>query len=298
MSISHKNKSINVGDEVTIFGTNQHGKVVKIAGLFVNIEGVGVKHISTVEPHGFSRFCETKTIRTLREFIEFVKSIPDDYLKGPLLELDCPDEVIETFAQFDESHIISGEDFNENFIEPDGFTEEDRGISGLRNWVKALESEQKDLDNLLVVTDEDGFKNHIVMSVSLNPVRAKISIILEYVAEPAHFEDGLGDIETLIQNWFSEYPELQDSMLRGIQYRESLLNGDNVIPNTITSIELEVADKLLKDCLLQWPDRPYGKNKNVIFAEILKEHRGNDDFMDRVYMLIQLIKNRGVNQFY
>ncbi len=136
------------------------------------------------------------------------------------------------------------------------------------------------------------------MSVSLNPVRAKISIILEYVAEPAHFEDGLGDIETLIQNWFSEYPELQDSMLRGIQYRESLLNGDNVIPNTITSIELEVADKLLKDCLLQWPDRPYGKNKNVIFAELLKEHRGNDDFMDRVYMLIQLIKNRGVNQFY
>lgn len=296
MTVLHKNKIIKVGDIVTIFGTNQHGKVIKVTENYIKIDGVGVKHISVVEPHGLPRFFETKTIETVKELIELVQSIPEEFSEGPLLKIDYPEEVSGVFARFDESHIISGEPCNRDLVEPDEYTRDDRGISGLKSWVNELESDSKVLDSLLIITDEDGFKNHLVMNISLNSYNAAISIKLKYISQPAHFEDNLSDIESIIQNWFSKYPMLQDSMLRGIKYRKSVLIGEHVMPNSKSSMELDVADNLLKDCLLMWPNQPYGKNKNIAFRELLTEYRGDDDFMDRIYILIRLIENKGINQ--
>lgn len=302
-----KVKKIEVGDEVFVFGIEKQGKVEKISGAYYRIEGIGVKHADSIERLGKARFCQTKTIESIRDLVNFLNSIPDELAYEAFLEVNFLHEEIDSFAQLDESHKLPEDvSYNEETFDPyddlctyEAEHDDNKGVAGLKNWGKEIEEHHHDsMDNLLVHTDEDGFRTHIVINLAVSKKRAKAVISLKYVSDPIHLLEGMEDIEQKIKYWFTHNAQHTNRMMEGLKLRSSILTPEEeqIKPGPTSLHDLSLVDNLLKDCLILWPEQPYGSNSKVSFSVLFKEYKNYTDFIERVFLILELIKSKGVNQ--
>lgn len=300
-------KKIDVGDDVFVFGIDKQGKVEKISGAYYRIEGIGVKHADSIERLDSIRFCQKKTIKSIRDLVNFLNAIPDELAYEAFLEVNFLHEEIDSFAQLDESYKLPEDTpYNEEIFDPydDLCTYEaehydNEGVAGLINWGKEIEENNHDsLDNLLVHTDEDGLRTHIVINLAISKKRAKAVISLEYVSDPIHLLEGMEDIEQKIKYWFSHNAQHTNRIMEGLKLRRSILTPEEeqIKPGPTSLHNLSLVDGLLKDCLILWPEQPYGSNYKVDFSVLFREYQHYTDFMDRVFLILALIESKGVNQ--
>jgi hypothetical protein len=283
-------KKFTVGEMVTIFSTNLCGKVEKITGDFVKVEGVGVKHKDNIIAQGTIVFRAKKTIVTAGDLIGFMKDIPKEIHEvDPPLELNYPEEMEDHFDGFHELDDWECDD--------DEYEENNDRLSALMQWADNI-TEGTVLDTILWVKDQDGFKTHMVIDITATDIRAKIHISLEYNSTPVHFLEDMTEIESKVATWFDKNPLLEESMMNGAHYRLSSLNNERpkIKVTSRTLLEVEVADKLVKQCLLIWPESNFNFSKAESVLSLLHESKLDEGVIKRLEILLELIKSKGINQ--
>jgi len=271
------NQKFSVGESVYLSSDIQPRIVKKVVGDYLNLEGVGARHVDFVEKADYRRYSKKNKILTTGDLHDFFSNVP----KGLASK----------------SKLLVTTEGKGGLSELTDFSNLTGGLSDIKKWSDEFIG-NGDLETEIFCTDKFGFRNSIVLDLFAAKKQSVLDIALEIIPDHVHLIPKLNKVESIIRKELAKSaPATRLLKSGGALKRQFIEYPDEKLSFSSKEIEaLTLIDSLIRRCLFNWPQKPYGKKLSLDPQIWLLKPKKYDNIVGHIITVLDLINSNGENQ--